>query len=296
MTTSQTYRLTVELLPDRLQALWDEVERGSLTEADYETWKAALLEEHSNVWRASLLMGARADLEASLVAELAVYLGLDDAEVRRLCVEVPDQIEREWSAQVDVDRPESVERYYDLSASHLFELMSWHSLVDDLSPLAYVVALRFAQATGCQRALDFGAGVGSGGLLFARAGLEVTLGDISSVMLDFARWRFARRSLPVTVVDLKSERLPECAYDLITAMDVVEHLIDPVGTIEELHRALAPGGFLLGRFAVEADDERGEHVVRDFAPVFARLDELGMERVWEDEWLWGHQAFRKALT
>ena len=55
-------------------------------------------------------------------------------------------------------------------------------LGEDLSPLAYVLALRFAQQHGCQSYLDFGAGVGSGGLLFARHGLQTTLADISSLL------------------------------------------------------------------------------------------------------------------
>jgi hypothetical protein len=49
--------------------------------------------------------------------------------------------------------------------------------------------LHFARQYGCQCYLDFGSGVGSGGILFARHGFEVTLADISSTLLGFSPWR-----------------------------------------------------------------------------------------------------------
>ena len=35
-------------------------------------------------------------------------------------------------------------------------------------------------------------------------------------------------------------------------------------------------------------------ITYDFRLTFERLAELGVEECWRDEWLWGHQAFRKA--
>ena len=91
------------------------------------------------------------------------------------------------------DEPRSIERFYDESRTTMYELMWWHSLRDDASPLAYVTALHLAQQRGCRRYLDFGAGVGSGGILFARHGFDVTLADISSTLLQFTSWRLGRR-------------------------------------------------------------------------------------------------------
>jgi 2-polyprenyl-3-methyl-5-hydroxy-6-metoxy-1,4-benzoquinol methylase len=135
--------------------------------------------------------------------------------------------------------------------------------------------------------------VGSAGILFARAGFSVCLADISSALLDFSRWRIQARGLVVQHLDLKRERLPAEAFDIVTAMDVFEHLVDPVAAVDELWRTMRPGGLLFGRFAATADDPRAEHIVTDFEPVFRRLEQLGMAKVWEDAWLWGHQAFRK---
>jgi SAM-dependent methyltransferase len=233
-------------------------------------------------------------LEDSLIAELSRYLDTaDPAEIRRRCMESSDGIEDEWHAHVPSHDKESIEQFYEKSERVLYELVWWHTVKDDRSPLAYVVALHFARQHACQSVLDFGAGIGSGGILFARDGLSVTLADISSPLLQFSQWRFGQRQLAAQFIDLKADALPRERFDLVTAMDVFEHLVEPLEAVDRLSDALTPGGFLFGRFNVEADDERPEHIVRDFGPVLRRMEERGLVQVWEDQWLWGHQAFTK---
>src|SRR2546428_3860327 len=100
--------------------------------------------------------------------------------------------------------------------------MWWHTWSANASPLSYVAALHFARSQGGRRYLDFGAGMGSGSILFARHGFDVTLADISSTLLRFSAWRLDLRRLPATYVDLKTAELPAGAFDLVTAMDVFE--------------------------------------------------------------------------
>jgi SAM-dependent methyltransferase len=160
--------------------------------------------------------------------------------------------------------------------------------------LAYVLALQFGLEQQCRNHLDFGSGVGAGSILFARHGFTISLADISSTLLGFSRWRLQRRGLPAQVLDLKNAALPGANFDLITAMDVFEHLVDPVESVTQLWTALKPGGFLLGRFHADKEDSNHpQHIVRDFGPTFTRMKELGFVEVWHDDWLWGHQAFRK---
>jgi len=82
---------------------------------------------------------------------------------------------------------------------------------------------------------------------------------------------------------------------MILAMDVFEHLIDPVEAVERLWRALRPGGLFFARIQVEDAGTHPQHIVRDFAPTFARMRELGLVEVWRDTWLWGHQLFERRV-
>jgi SAM-dependent methyltransferase len=283
------------LLPDRLRALWQSVERNELTVETYTSEQERLLADYQKTWSHALLQEGYADLPASLLAELGGYVGCEDmAEIRLRCTHAVANVRQEWETTVESGNPRSVELFYDETQAMLYELMWWHTLCDDSSPLAYVTALEFARQHGCRRYLDFGAGVGSGGILFARHGLQVGLADISSPLLRFTQWRLDRRELLARYFDLKSCQLPRQAFDFITAMDVFEHLVDPAETVAQLGDALQPGGYLYARIAAESDEDRPQHIVRDFGPTFERLQACGFREVWRDEWLWGHQVFQKA--
>jgi SAM-dependent methyltransferase len=92
--------------------------------------------------------------------------------------------------------------------------------------------------------LDFGSGVGVTSQLFAQLGYQTTLADISTSMLEFARFRFARRGTPATFLDLNKDDVRPGTYDLITATDVLSLVSDFEGTARRLYTALKPGGFL----------------------------------------------------
>ncbi len=290
-----------KLVPDRLMDLWQGVERGELQQDEFAEAQDRLVGGYRTIWKDALVLDEDPDLEHSLLAELGEYVQCDDLkEVRRRCEDAMAGVEHEWRDRVDPRDPHSIQDYYDRNPVHLYELLWWHSLADDPSPLAYVTALHFARQHGCRTYLDFGAGVGSGGILFARHGLTVALADISTTMLDFCEWRFGyKRSLPVHVIDLKFTELPRQAFDLVTAMDVFEHLVDPAETVERVWESLKPGGFLVGRFDDEPDEDHPnsgdslEHIAQDFGPMFERMKSLGFQEVWQDKWLWGHQAFQK---
>jgi SAM-dependent methyltransferase len=283
------------LLPDRLKKLWRAVDERRLTVEAFTDEQERLLDDYRRLWADALILPGTPTLRESLVSELGTYMSCaDPAEIEARCAAAVAALKSEWKARVIPGRRDSIEQFYDESQNTIYELMWWHTLTEDASPLSYVTALHFARRCGSRRYLDFGAGVGSGSILFARHGFDVTLADISSTLLRFSAWRLDRRRLPATYVDLKTAELPGGAFDLVTAMDVFEHLVDPVGTVDRLAATLKAGGFLYTRIAAEADEDRPQHIVQDFGPTIEHLQALGFVRVWQDEWLWGHQVFQKS--
>jgi 2-polyprenyl-3-methyl-5-hydroxy-6-metoxy-1,4-benzoquinol methylase len=286
-----------KLIPDQLKELRQAVDQEQLTAEAFTSEQERLLGTYQHTWEQALCLEGHQDLQESLLSELGLYMQCTDlAELQRRCTHAVTMLKGEWQEKVTPGDHHSIEQFYDGSQTTIYELMWWHTLDDDASPLAYVTALHFARQHGCRSYLDFGAGVGSGGILFARHGLDVTLADISSTLLSFSKWRLERRGLLATYIDLKASTLPRQTFDLVTAMDVFEHLVDPVRTVEQLWAALKPGGFLYARIAAESDEDRPQHIVQDFAPTLERLRELGFVQVWQDEWLWGHQVFQKTLA
>jgi len=279
---------------DYLKELWKSVERSELSAEDFALRQAALVLEYRRLWESALLLPGFSDLKESLLFELGQFTGNTDlGDVERKCRQAAQQVEREWQQNVNPADQHAVERFYELEDG-IFGNLWWHTLCEDDSPLAYVTALHFATQRKCHRYLDFGSGVGSGGIVFARHGFDVTLGEISSSRLGFAEWRFKRRGMLANFIDLRTSTLSELAFDVITAMDVFEHLYDPVGTLETLWRALKPKGLLIGRFDAEPDDDRAGHIVHDMRPSVECMNRLGLVEIWRDDWIWGHWVLQKA--
>jgi len=283
-----------ELLPARLRELWRTAEQKGISRDECIATQERELEACARIWRDALLMPNEDDLVHSTLVEIGRWRGIDDLSiVQRRCAEAVRAVKHRWEQTVKDVGEHEVEKFYDGADDYIEELMWWHTLSEDNSPLAYVVALEFASMIPGKSYLDFGSGVGSGALLFRRHGFEVTSADVSSVLLSFCRYRFEQRALDAKFIDLKESTLPEGAFDFITAMDVFEHLVDPVGSVDLINRALKPGGYIYGRFGADEDPDRPQHIVRDFVPVFERFAKLGFKDVFRDDWLWGHQVFQK---
>jgi 2-polyprenyl-3-methyl-5-hydroxy-6-metoxy-1,4-benzoquinol methylase len=283
-----------KLVPEQLKELWQGIAQKEPSTESIAREQERLLAGYGKIWTDALALTGFHDLKASLFHELGLFTGCPDpAEIKRRCEQSVKGLAQEWRDRVDPADPRSVEQFYNQSEVEIYDLIWWHTLSDDLSPLGYVTALQFALRENCGSCLDFGSGVGAGSLLFVKHGLEVGLADISSPLLGFSRWRFQLRNLSGEFFDLKKRSLPSNAFDMVTAMDVFEHLANPPEAVERLWQTLKPGGFLFGRFHAEPDEDRPLHIVEDFAPTFKRLAELGFVQVWEDDWLWGHQVFQK---
>lgn len=116
----------------------------------------------------------------------------------------------------------------------------------DLNP----VRLRYVaerSALNGARALDVGCG---GGLLseaLARCGADVTAIDLASGVLDVARLHLHESGLAVDYREIAVEALAEempGAFDVVTCMEMLEHVPDPASVVRACATLLKPGGKL----------------------------------------------------
>jgi hypothetical protein len=153
-----------KLVPEQIKELWQRVKQQNISAEDCYLEQERLLDTYRSLWKNALCLETHQDLQESILWELGQYMDCGNlAEVRSRCQIAVATLRKEWQAKVTVGDRKSVEQYYDESHITIYELMWWHTLSEDSSPLAYVTALEFARQHGCCHYLDFGAGVGLDG-------------------------------------------------------------------------------------------------------------------------------------
>jgi len=93
-------------------------------------------------------------------------------------------------------------------------------------------------------ALDVGCGAGLLAEPLARLGARVTGVDAAPELVAVAREHAAAQGLDVIYNTGELEEL-EGQFDLITCMEVIEHVADPAAFVKALAKRLAPGGLLV---------------------------------------------------
>lgn len=145
---------------------------------------------------------------------------------------------------VNVDRTETAK--FDRLASRWWDPDGESRPLHDLNPVRLGYVAERSALKGA-RALDVGCG---GGLLseaLARAGADVTAIDLAPGVLDVARLHLHESGLSVDYREIAVEALAAempAAFDVVTCMEMLEHVPDPASVIRACATLLKPGGRL----------------------------------------------------
>lgn len=105
------------------------------------------------------------------------------------------------------------------------------------------VLARILSAVGSKaRVLDVGCGAGLLSNHLAKAGLEVHGLDASQESLAVAERYDETKSVRYRLGDALALPYPDASFDVVCAMDFLEHVEDPATVVQEASRLLRPGG------------------------------------------------------
>lgn len=244
---------------------------------DRQTAESELRERLLAMWSDIMTRGTGLSPSDAAHQELVEYSGLPLEEVVRLDLESNSITARKW-AEVD-HTPEGLKKFYCSVTEWVFGTLGYHARQAEAHTTTLPIDAAMA-IDGHQPGdhLDFGAGVATASLMFARLGWKISIADVSPPLLDFARWRLARANVPAEIIDLQAgQTLPKQRYDLITAFNTMVHVADPLVAIRDLHEALRPGGLLV--FDIDArNGDEGWYLYKHHYPFIRAMRRMGFSR------------------
>ena len=169
------------------------------------------------------------------IADVAAFTGDTREAILERMGQGAAPLAAEWTAWEAAGpmTDDRIRAFYKETRSYIYELGAWH-LDDPLKRQSDEWLVADLVKRQPKNVLDFGGGTGHLALPLARAGLDVTLADLDSTSLAFAVSRAKRHDIRLKVwkTDVE-ENAPDAKYDIILALDVLEHL-----PADELTRAV----------------------------------------------------------
>lgn len=146
--------------------------------------------------------------------------------------------------QINVDHAE-VSKFEEL-ASRWWDPNSEFKPLHEINPLRLEYIRRLAPLEG-KRVLDVGCGGGILSESMAACGAQVTGIDMGEAPLQVARLHLLESGLEINYERIPVERLAEEQpehYDIITCMEMLEHVPDPASVVNACAQLVKPGGKL----------------------------------------------------
>jgi 2-polyprenyl-6-hydroxyphenyl methylase/3-demethylubiquinone-9 3-methyltransferase len=144
--------------------------------------------------------------------------------------------------QINVDHAE-VSKFEELAA-RWWDPHSEFKPLHEINPLRLSYLERFAPLAG-KRILDVGCGGGILSESMAAKGAQVTGIDLGEAPLQVARLHLLESGLQVNYERIPVERLAAeqpASYDIVTCMEMLEHVPDPASVVHACSQLVKPGG------------------------------------------------------
>jgi 2-polyprenyl-3-methyl-5-hydroxy-6-metoxy-1,4-benzoquinol methylase len=182
-------------------------------------------------------------LQASLCSEATEFTSQTPVEISERVKKSGRVLAELWRKE-DRSSEQSQTRFYLDNDEYLYDLLSYNS-TGVFAEFGAAVANFVLRKGQVRKVIDFGAGIGSLGIVLASLGFEVILADVSRPLLEFARWRFQKRGLEAEFINLTEKQPRTCCAHLVSALDTFEHITNLNRTLSDICEWLTPGGWLV---------------------------------------------------
>jgi SAM-dependent methyltransferase len=185
-----------------------------------------------------------------VISDFAEFSGLPISDIANRAANLHAGSAKEWQA-LPGSFSDQAAKFYGSSENYVYDLVA-----DNANPNAVIEKLnRFnprimesiLKHPG-KRFLEFGGGIGVFCGIIAETGKDVYYLDLPSIAFDFARWRFNKLGLKVSMLEASAGKIDiPGLFDVVYTDAVIEHLPPDLQAeaTKALARAVAPGGLLV---------------------------------------------------
>jgi 2-polyprenyl-3-methyl-5-hydroxy-6-metoxy-1,4-benzoquinol methylase len=247
------------------------------------------IRKHVGPWRTkrdyrvfipSQLLDNSKDMRSTLTYELCDFFKISENSLLKR-MNSKNAIKENWFEIQRLDK-EQIENFYENESFIFNDLLE--AVMDGMGFLgvrkvvgALELSMSLKDRLGNEY-LDYGCGLGCCPILFNKYGFNVSISDISNLLLSFAKCRLKNRNITCESFDLKSDALPAKRFSFITCYDVLEHAYNPMEIIVKIREALRIGGVLFLYFAYGINKDNPTHVIADNSCI-KRISGLGFEEL-----------------
>jgi SAM-dependent methyltransferase len=200
-------------------------------------------------FRESLRIRGLPDIRSAVLDDLSSYFNLDAEACIYRARNSFEPSSKQWLTKDRSTEKAITDFYLHLSPEYALGILWYTTCRRRVTSIRCVVIARDLASSISRdlasmrkgRLLDFGSGVGATGQMFGLLGYGVSLADVSTPLLDFARYRFSRRGQRAGFIDLNQTPVERNAYRVITAVNTLAHVPNILKTAQLLHAALLPG-------------------------------------------------------
>ena len=181
------------------------------------------------------MLACRIVLDRDMINILAEYFSLPEKEILWL-LNLGQRLNADFWRFLNPKTQKEIENFYRTTPFYIFDLAKWHMETAQVKFRKSVID----EAEG--RVLEVGAGIGDLCAKLAEKGLETDYNELEGMSSSFAKWLFRKKKLNIGFVNLSDVSKQ---YDTIICIDVIEHVVDPKGTLETLTRHLKKDGKMI---------------------------------------------------
>jgi SAM-dependent methyltransferase len=256
---------------DPLEAGTSAPDKLNWTNLQRDAWASQEME----AFRESLRFRGLPDIRSAVLDDLSSYFKVDAEAAVYQARHAFELSGKEWLAKTNRSTEKGITDFYLHVNSYMFGILWWAYLQAEgyAYPVSVVIARDLASGERGPL-LDYGSGVGATAQMFSLLGHNVSLADVSTPLLDFARYRFERRGQVANFINLNEAPIQRNAYSVITAIQTFATVPSIFKTACILHAALVPAGTL-------------------YADIDVGPRHVGAQRLYDDD-LPGKRAIRRA--